>query len=93
MKTFTLRATIGILFAVLIISSCSLVKDFDYTVSPNPLEMHGDSIKFTVVVNVPEKGIKKTVKAEITPKLGSKIEFGFCFIILSLIKLTSLLLV
>ena len=72
MKTFTLRATIGILFAVLIISSCSLVKDFDYTVTPNPLEMHGDSIKFTVVVNVPEKGIKKTVKAEITPKLGSK---------------------
>jgi tetratricopeptide (TPR) repeat protein len=48
-----------------------LVKDFDYTVTPNPLELHGDSVKFTVVVNVPEKGIKKTVKAEITPKLGS----------------------
>ena len=71
MKTITFRATVGLLFAGLFLSSCSLVKDFDYTVTPNPLELHGDSVKFTVVVNVPEKGIKKTVKAEITPKLGS----------------------
>jgi hypothetical protein len=34
--------------------------------------MHGDSIKFSVTVNVPEKGINKSVKAEITPKLGDK---------------------
>jgi hypothetical protein len=71
MKTITFRATLGLLFAGLILSSCSLVKDFDYTVTPSPLELHGDSVKFTVVVNVPEKGIKKTVKAEITPKLGT----------------------
>ena len=70
MKANTLRATFGLFITGLIISSCSLVKDFDYTVTPNPLEMHGDSVKFTVVVNIPEKGIKKTVKAEITPKLG-----------------------
>jgi tetratricopeptide (TPR) repeat protein len=71
MKTFIFRATLGLLFAGLFLSSCSLVKDFDYTVTPSPLELHGDSVKFTVVVNVPEKGIKKTVKAEITPKLGT----------------------
>ncbi len=52
--------------------SCDLVKDFTYNVTPNPLEMHGDSIKMSVVVNIPEKGIKKKVKAEITPKLGNK---------------------
>ncbi|NBR16062.1 MAG: hypothetical protein EBU01_16020, partial [Crocinitomicaceae bacterium] len=52
-------------------SSCDLVKDFTYNVNPNPLEMHGDNVKFTVVVNVPEKGLGKKVKAEITPKLGS----------------------
>ena len=34
--------------------------------------MHGDSIKFSVTVSVPEKGISKSVKAEITPKLGDK---------------------
>ena len=63
MKANTLRTIIGLFISGLIISSCSLVKDFDYTVTPNPLEMHGDSVKFTVVVNIPEKGIKKTVKA------------------------------
>ena len=62
MKTNTLRASFGLFIVGLIISSCSLVKDFDYTVTPNPLELHGDSVKFTVVVNIPEKGIKKTVK-------------------------------
>ena len=71
MKANTLRTIIGLFISGLIISSCSLVKDFDYTVTPNPLEMHGDSVKFTVVVNIPEKGIKKKVKAEITPKLGA----------------------
>ena len=71
MKTNTLRALYGLVLSCLSLSSCSLVKDFDYTVTPNPLEMHGDSVKFSVVVNIPEKGIKKTVKAEITPKLGS----------------------
>jgi outer membrane protein OmpA-like peptidoglycan-associated protein len=66
----------SILFALLIsISSCNLVKDFTYTVNPNPLEMHGDSVKFTVVVNVPEKGIQKKVRAELTPKIGSS-SFG-----------------
>ena len=71
MKTNTLRTIIGLFTIGLVFSSCSLVKDFDYTVTPSPLEMHGDSVKFTVVVNIPEKGIKKKVKAEITPKLGT----------------------
>ncbi len=60
----------GLLLASL--PSCDLVKDFTYNVSPNPLEMHGDSVKMSVVVNIPQKGIKKKVKAEITPKLGIK---------------------
>lgn len=71
MKANTLRATLGLFITGLILSSCSLLKDFDYTVTPNPIELHGDSVKFTVVVTIPEKGIKKSVKAEITPKLGA----------------------
>jgi uncharacterized lipoprotein YajG len=62
MKTITFRATLGLLFAGLFLSSCSLVKDFDYTVTPSPLELHGDSVKFTVVVNVPEKELRKRSK-------------------------------
>ena len=72
MKRNFIKSLMGLLVTFLIFSSCTLLKDLDYTVTPSPLEMHGDSIKFTVVVNVPEKGIKKKVKAEITPKLGNK---------------------
>lgn len=52
-------------------SSCDLVKDITYTVNPNPLEMHADSVKVSITVNVPEKGIQKKAKAEITPKIGN----------------------
>lgn len=53
------------------LSSCDQMKDLSYKVTPNPLEMHGDSVKISVVVNVPEKGLRKKAKAEITPKLGN----------------------
>jgi outer membrane protein OmpA-like peptidoglycan-associated protein len=56
---------------MMFLASCDLVKDITYSVSPNPLEMHTDSVKIAITVNVPEKGIKKKAKAEITPKLGS----------------------
>ena len=52
-------------------ASCSLVKDFTYTVNTDPAEMHGDSVRLTITVNVPEKGIQKKVRAEITPKIGN----------------------
>ena len=70
MKRIVLFSSLGLLLASL--PSCDLVKDFTFNVSPNPLEMHGDSIKMSVVVNIPEKGINKKVKADITPKLGNK---------------------
>ncbi|MEN9973413.1 MAG: hypothetical protein RIS20_1760 [Bacteroidota bacterium] len=56
---------------MMFLASCDLVKDVTYSVSPNPLEMHADSVKIAITVNVPAKGIKKKAKAEITPKLGS----------------------
>ena len=68
MKLLTIL-TIGI--TTMFMVSCSLVKDFTYKVNPNPAEMHGDSVKLTIAVNVPEKGIRKNVRAEITPKIGN----------------------
>lgn len=56
---------------MMFLASCDLVKDVTYSVSSNPLEMHADSVKIAITVNVPEKGIKKKAKAEITPKLGT----------------------
>ena len=58
-------------FLTMFVVSCSLVKDFTYTVNPNPAEMHGDSVRLSISVMVPEKGIQKKVKAEISPKIGN----------------------
>jgi len=58
-------------FITIFMASCSLVKDFTYTVNPNPAEMHGDSVRLSISVMVPEKGIQKKVKAEISPKIGN----------------------
>ena len=58
-------------FMTIFMASCSLVKDFTYTVNPNPAEMHGDSVRLSISVMVPEKGIQKKVKAEISPKIGN----------------------
>lgn len=66
-KSIALIAVAGLMTT----TSCDLLKDVDYTVTPDPLEMHGDKVKVKVEVTVPEKSIKKNVYAEIEPKLGS----------------------
>jgi tetratricopeptide (TPR) repeat protein len=53
-----------------LVSSCDLLKDLDYKVTPSPLEMHADSVRVKVEVTLPSKGIKKKAYAEITPKLA-----------------------
>jgi len=52
------------------VTSCDQLKELSYTTTPNPLEMHGDSVAISVTVNIPPKGIKKKVSVEITPVLG-----------------------
>jgi tetratricopeptide (TPR) repeat protein len=65
-KVIALVAVTGML-----VTSCDLLKELDYQVTPNPLEMHGDSVMVKVDVTFPEKGIKKKASADITPMLGS----------------------
>jgi tetratricopeptide (TPR) repeat protein/outer membrane protein OmpA-like peptidoglycan-associated protein len=52
-------------------TGCQLLKDVTYDVTPDPLEMHGDSVAVTVEITFPEKGIHKKAAAEITPMIGS----------------------
>ena len=52
-------------------TGCDLLKDLEYTVTPDPLEMHGDSVRVKVDVTFPEKGINKKASADITPMLGN----------------------
>ncbi len=71
MKRQSIKGLALIAVAGTLVTSCDLLKDLEYKVTPNPLEMHGDSVRVKVDVTFPEKGIKKKAKAEITPMLGS----------------------
>ena len=63
MKTnLTFLSLVGIV--AILVSSCDLLKDVTYSVTPNPLELHGDNVKVAVTVTIPEKGIKKKAKVE-----------------------------
>lgn len=41
-----------------------------YSVTPNPAEMHGDSVAVTITVNYPAKYFGKKVVLNVTPQLG-----------------------
>lgn len=71
MKNKGIKSLAFIAAAGLMTTSCDLLKDVDYTVTPDPLEMHGDSVRVKIDVSVPEKGINKKSYAEIVPTIGS----------------------
>lgn len=71
MKKQSIKGLAFIAVAGSLATSCDLLKDLQYTVTPDPLEMHGDSVRVKVDVTFPEKGIKKKVSAEVTPYLAS----------------------
>ncbi len=54
------------------ISGCKLIGDLEYTVEPDPVEMHGDSVAISITVKIPPKGLHKKASAEVTPKLGNR---------------------
>ncbi|MBN4070899.1 hypothetical protein JYT72_00185 [Crocinitomix catalasitica] len=54
------------------ISGCKLIGDLEYTVDPDPVEMHGDSVAISITVKIPPKGLHKKASAEVTPKLGNR---------------------
>ena len=70
MKKQRIRVLAFVAVAGTTVSSCTLLKDLEYNVTPCPLEMHGDSVRVQIDVTFPEKGIKKKASAEITPMLG-----------------------
>ena len=71
MKRQSIKGLAFVAVAGTVVSSCTLLKDLEYTVTPDPLEMHGDSVRVKVDITFPEKSINKKASAEITPMLGS----------------------
>lgn len=70
MRKQSIKGLAFVAVASTLVTSCDLLKDLDYKVTPSPLEMHADSVRVKVEVKFPEKGIKKKASAEITPVLG-----------------------
>lgn len=60
-------------------NSCNLVKDIEYNVKKNPLEMHGDNVNLEINGKFIEKGLHKKAIVEVTPtfvcKDGTEIPF------------------
>jgi len=71
MKNQSIKSIATLTIAGSLVASCNLLKDLNYTVTPSPLEMHGDSVRVKVDVTFPAKGIKKKASVEITPMLGN----------------------
>ena len=79
MKTKNLYVVVATLITALVLSSCSMMKDLEYEVKPNPIEMHGDQIKVSIDGKFIEKGLNKKAFVTLTPTLvndqGQELEF------------------
>ncbi len=71
MKNPSIKSIAMLTIASSLVASCSLIKDVNYTVTPSPLEVHGDSVRVKVAVTFPQKGLHKKASIEITPMLGN----------------------
>jgi len=63
----------------LLLGSCNLLKDLEYKVKEDPMEMHGDEVDLQINATFVEKGLNKKAVVEVTPtficKDGSEIPF------------------
>jgi len=81
MKTNNLKgmALASVVAGGMLMNSCTLVKDIEYNVKENPLEMHGDKVNLTINGKFIEKGLHKKAVVEVTPtficKDGTEIPF------------------
>src|SRR5213596_1999613 len=76
MNSTVVRTLTAGLTAAVILTSCNGLgkmikkqKEFKYTVSPNPIEMHGDSVQFSVSGKFNPKLFQKKVTLNLTPVL------------------------
>jgi Flp pilus assembly protein TadD/outer membrane protein OmpA-like peptidoglycan-associated protein len=81
MRNFSLKTLSVIGLAIATLSSCNSMKNLDkdyYSVTPNPLEVHGGQVKVNLNGNFPAKTFKKNVALDLVPELrfeGGNTEF------------------
>lgn len=71
MKNHSIKAVAALALAGTFATGCTLLKEVEYSCTPDPLEMHGDSVRVEVNIKFPEKSLNKKARAVFTPKLGS----------------------
>tara|TARA_B110000908_G_scaffold98357_1_gene116126 strand:+ start:4585 stop:6279 length:1695 start_codon:yes stop_codon:yes gene_type:complete len=79
MKKTNLHIVAAILIASIFAASCSVLKDLEYEVKENPIEMHGDKVTVKIDGKFIEKGLNKKAFVTLTPTLinaaGEELEF------------------
>lgn len=79
MKTKIFKNLALALTAGVFLYSCKLMKDVEYKVDPNPIEMHGGKVTVNIKGNFVEKGLNKKAYIELTPTLvnaeGQELDF------------------
>ena len=79
MKKTNLHIVTAILIASIFAVSCSVLKDLEYEVKENPIEMHGDKVTVKIDAKFIEKGLNKKAFVTLTPTLinaaGEELEF------------------
>ena len=79
MKTKNLLIGFSTILTLIILASCSVMKDLEYEVKPNPIEMHGDKVTVNIDGEFIEKGLNKKAFVTLTPVLvnaaGDELEF------------------
>ena len=79
MKKTNLHIVTAILIASIFAASCSVLKDLEYEVKENPIEMHGDKVTVKIDGKFIEKGLNKKAFVTLTPTLinaaGEELEF------------------
>lgn len=70
MRTRKIAGLAALAFTGGLISSCDLLKDVTYEVTPCPLEAHGDSVEVIINATIAEKGMNKKAYVEFTPMIG-----------------------
>ncbi len=75
MKIFSLKtllvatAAVGLMACNPLNKMAKKAKEVNYTVTPNPLEMHADSVMIDITGSIPAKFFNKKVSVEVTPVL------------------------
>lgn len=72
MRKKSIKVLSMLVLAGTVATGCQLLKDVQYEVTPDPLEMHADSVNVRVSVNIPPKSINKKAVVEVTPYLGDQ---------------------